>query len=332
MASSSISTAFVKQYGQTLDLLAQTKGGKFTGKCLEESIEGEEKYFDQLGSVFAAEVTDRYADSPLNDITHARRRVTATPFDVGLMLDKFDKVQMLINPESEYVQQQVTALMRKKDIEFITGALGGAMTGKTGSTEVNLSSVIANKEIIPHGNSSLTISKIAQAKATFEENGVDLDDPLNKAYIVVTPQVIGDLLNSTKVTSVDFNTVRALVSGDINSFYGFEFIVSNLVPYALEGADSDNAGLANLTWDANDKADDTNADVYNGNKIRACFAYVHSGVRQVTNPSIMTEVSKRDDKRFNYYAYSCMRTGAVRMEEKKVIQINAAAGVAVANS
>ena len=332
MASSSISTAFVKQYGQTLDLLAQTKGGKFTGKCLEESIEGEEKYFDQLGSVFAAEVTDRYADSPLNDITHARRRVTATPYDVGLMLDKFDKVQMLINPESEYVQQQVTALMRKKDIEFITGALGKAMTGKTGSTEVNLSSLLTGTEIIPHGDTSLTIDKIAAAKATFEENGVDLDDPLNKAYIVVTPQVIGDLLNSTKVTSVDFNTVRALVSGDINSFYGFEFIVSNLVPYALAG-DETNAGVANLTWDANDKADATGADTAaTGEKIRACFAYVHSGVRQVTNPSIMTEVSKRDDKRFNYYAYSCMRTGAVRMEEKKVIQINAAAGVAVANS
>jgi len=134
MASSTISTAFVKQYGNTLDLLAQTRGGKFTGKCLEESIEGEEKYYDQLGAVYAAEVIDRYADSPENDITHARRRVTATAYDVGLMLDKFDKVQMLVNPESEYVQQQVTALMRKKDIEFIKGALGNAQTGKTGST------------------------------------------------------------------------------------------------------------------------------------------------------------------------------------------------------
>ena len=54
---------------------------------------------------------------------------------------------------------------------------------------------------------------------------------------------------------------------------------------------------------------------------RACVAYTRSAVRQVTNPQIMTEISKRDDKRFNYYAYSCMRTGAVRMEEKKVVQI-----------
>ena len=129
MASTSITTAFVKQYGKTLDLLAQTKGGKFTGKCLEESIEGEEKYYDQLGSVIAQEVTDRYADSPENDITHARRRVVATPYDVGLMLDKFDKVQMLVNPESEYVQQQVTALNRKKDIEFLKGLFGDAQSG-----------------------------------------------------------------------------------------------------------------------------------------------------------------------------------------------------------
>ena len=62
MASTSITTAFVKQYGSTLDLLAQTMGGKFTGTCLEESIEGEEKYYDQLGSVFASEVENRYAD------------------------------------------------------------------------------------------------------------------------------------------------------------------------------------------------------------------------------------------------------------------------------
>ena len=57
------------------------------------------------------------------------------------MLDRFDKVQTLINPESEYVQRQVSALMRKKDIEFITGALGTAGTGKGGATPANLGSV-----------------------------------------------------------------------------------------------------------------------------------------------------------------------------------------------
>lgn len=318
MASTSITTAFVKQYGSTLDLLAQTKGGKFTGTCLEESIEGEEKYYDQLGAVYASEVLDRYADSPENDISHDRRRVVATAYDVGLMLDKFDKVQMLVNPESEYVQQQITALNRKKDIEFIKGALGNSFYGKNGGSSYAITDNGGTR--IAQGNTSLTIDKLSQARAKFAENGVDLDDPLNKAYIAVTPQVIQDMLGSTKTTSVDFNTVKALVKGELNSFYGFEFIISNLIPCTVSEA-------VNLSWTAADAVDTTGAD--DSGAGRACFAYVKSGIRQVTNPSIMTEITKRDDKRFNYYAYSCMRTGAVRMEEKKVIQINCQEGVAL---
>ena len=113
--------------------------------------------------------------------------------------------------------------------------------------------------------------------------------------------------------------MKALVKGELNSFYGFEFIVSNLIP----AAKSDNSAV--LNWTAADAFDTTGQN----NTDRACFAYVKSGVRQVTNPQIMTEISKRDDKRFNYYAYSCMRTGAVRMEEKKVIQINCKEGTAL---
>ena len=310
MASTSITTAFVKQYGSTLDLLAQTMGGKFTGTCLEESIEGEEKYYDQLGSVFASAIENRYADSPENDITHARRRVVATPYDVGLMLDKFDKVQMLVNPESEYVQQQVHALNRKKDIEFIKGALGQAQTGKTGSVAANLGA--ANK--VGAAAATMTLSLLGQIKEKFQSNGVDLDDPMNKAYIAISPKVLNDMLQIDKLTSSDFNSIKALVGGDINSFYGFEFIVTNLLPF-INSADS----VANLSWSAT--TDAPNAVGSGTADLRACIAYVKSGVRQVTNPSIQTEISKRDDKRFNYYAYSCMRTGAVRMEEKKVVQI-----------
>ncbi len=310
MASTSITTAFVKQYGSTLDLLAQTRGGKFTGTCLEESIEGEEKYYDQLGSVIANEVTDRYADSPENDITHARRRVVATSYDVGLMLDKFDKVQMLVNPESEYVQQQITALNRKKDIEFIKGALGTAQTGKTGATPASIG---ADNKVGVAG-ATMTLSLLGQIKEKFQSNGVDLDDPMNKAYIAISPKVLNDMLQIDKLTSSDFNSIKALVGGDLNSFYGFEFIVSNLLPFI-----NSSGTAANLSWSAT--TDAPNAVGSGTADLRACIAYVKSGVRQVTNPSIQTEISKRDDKRFNYYAYSCMRTGAVRMEEEKVVQV-----------
>ena len=51
-----IDTAFVKQYGKTLDLVAETKGGKFVGLGLEGTIQGEEAYYDQLGSVYAGTI------------------------------------------------------------------------------------------------------------------------------------------------------------------------------------------------------------------------------------------------------------------------------------
>ena len=40
------------------------------------------------------------------------------------------------------------------------------------------------------------------------------------------------MLGTTEVTSSDFNTVKALAQGDINTFLGFNFIVSNRLAIA----------------------------------------------------------------------------------------------------
>ena len=312
MASTSISTSFVKQYDSTLHMLLELKGNMFAGKCIEESINGEEKYYDQLGSIYASEVTQQFADSPESDITHARRRVVATPYDVGIGLDKFDKVQELINPESGYVQRQVSALKRKGAIEFMNGALGDAGTGKAGTTAVSFDT----DNIVPvatgdDASTGMNLEKLRATLQLFEENNLMLDDPMNTLYFAWGPQQKRELLAATETTSSDYNTVKTLVSGQISSFYGFEFVSSNMIPYM-------NAGVtgAELTWDATDVPTDTAAA-----DLRACFAWAKSGVVQVTNPNLSTDVSQRKDKSNNWYSYSCLRTGAVRMEEEKVVLI-----------
>ena len=304
MASASISTNFVKQYDSTLRMLLELKGNQFKGKCIEESINGEEKYYDQLGSIYASEVTQQFADSPESDITHARRRVVATPYDVGIGLDKFDKVQMLVNPESNYVQRQASALQRKAAIEFMTGALGPAGTGKAGTTAVNLDAT----NIVASANTGMTLDKLQDAREKFELNNLQLDDPMNTLYLAWGPQQKKELLDSTQATSSDFNTIKTLVSGEIDSFYGFKFVTTNMLPYVNAGATG-----ADLDWDATDNP------VVQANDIRACFAWAKSGIIQVTNPSISADVSQRKDKSNNWYAYSCLRTGAVRLEEEKVV-------------
>ena len=305
-----IDTAFVNQYGKTLDLVAETKGGKFTGMSLEDTVTGEDAYYDQLGSVFATAVVDSGSDtdSPSDSISHLRRKLDLTNYEVGLLLDRFDKVQTLINPESEYVMRQVSSLMRKKDIEFIKGALGTASTGKAGAGSADLAA--GNK--ILQANAGLTINKIREARAILQKNGVDLDDPLNEAYLAVTPTQIEDLLGNTEATSADFMNVKALVSGGIDTFYGFKIVVSNLLPFVAT-----DTNVANLTWSASDVPAVSSTD----DNVRANFAWVKSGIRTGVGINIETDVAKRADKRFNYYAYSAMRCGSVRMEEDKVVQI-----------
>ena len=310
-----IDTAYVNQYGKTLDLVAETKGGKFNGLSLEDQVTGEVAFYDQLDSVYAGAVdTDNNPggmNSPDDTINHLRRRVELANYEVGILLDRFDKVQTLINPESEYVQRQVSALMRKKDIEFIKGALGQAQAGKAGATNKNLEA--ANK--IANGNTGLTIAKIREARAILQKNGVDLDDPINEAYLAVTPHQIEDLLGNTEATSADFMNVKALVSGGIDTFYGFKIIVSNLLPFVDTTTATNEA--ANLSWSASDVP----AAAGTADDIRGCFAWVKSGIRSAVGMSIETDIAKRADKRFNWYAYSAMRCGAVRMEEEKVVQI-----------
>lgn len=308
-----IDTAFVNQYGKTLDLVAETKGGKFTGMSLEDTVTGEDAYYDQLGSVTASAVVDSGAtagsNSPSDTISHLRRKLNLTGYEVGLLLDRFDKVQTLINPESEYVMRQVSALMRKKDIEFLTGVFADAATGKAGGGQA---AVLPASQKILNNNTGLTIAKIREARAILQKNGVDLDDPMNEAYLAVTPTQIEDLLGDEKATSADYMNVKALVAGSIDSFYGFKIVVSNLIPFA--NTTSGEVAYTNWTNDVPDA--DPNAD-----KIRACFAWVKSGIRTGTGINIETDIAKRADKRFNYYAYSVMRCGAVRMEEEKVVQI-----------
>jgi len=308
----SIDTAYVNQYGKTLDLVAETKGGKFNGLSLEDQVTGEVAFYDQLDSVFAGAV-DTSANSggmnsPDDAITHLRRRVELSNYEVGILLDRFDKVQTLINPESEYVQRQVSALMRKKDIEFISGALGTASTGKAGAGSATLGS----GQKILQANSGLTIAKIREARAILQKNGVDLDDPMNEAYLAVTPTQIEDLLGNTEATSADFMNVKALVSGGIDTFYGFKIVVSNLLPFVATDTNT-----ANLTWSSSDVPAVSSTD----DNVRANFAWVKSGIRSAVGMGIETDIAKRADKRFNWYAYSAMRCGAVRMEEEKVVQI-----------
>ena len=283
--SNQITTAFVQQYSNNVQMLSQQKGSLLRNTVDSETIVGKNAFFEQVGQAVAQKRTTRHADTPQIDTPHSRRRVSMVDYEYADLIDKQDQVRTLIDPTSSYAQAAAFALGRSMDDEIIASVSGNAFSGETGSTTVALPSA---QKITESGTDGLTLTKLRSAKEKFDSASVD---PSIQRYIIVGPKQISDLLNTTQVTSSDFNTVKALVNGEINQFLGFTFVTSNRLSLASSK--------------------------------RLCLAYAGDGIKLALGQDIMTRIDERSDKGYATQVYVCMTMGATRMEEEKVVTIEA---------
>ena len=283
--SSQITTAFVQQYSNNVQMLSQQKGSLLRNAVDAETIVGKNAFFEQVGQATAQKRVSRHSDTPQIDTPHQRRRVSLVDYEYADLIDKQDQVRTLIDPTSSYAQAAAFALGRAMDDEIISSISGNAFSGETGSTTVALPS---GQKITESGTDGLTIAKLRSAKEKFDSASVDPSIP---RYIVVGPKQISDLLGTTQVTSSDFNTVKALANGEINSFLGFNFITSNRLSIASSK--------------------------------RLCLAFAMDGVKLALGQDIMTRIDERSDKGYATQVYVCMTMGATRMEEEKVVTVEA---------
>jgi len=278
-----VTTSFVEQYSANVQMLSQQMGSKLRGAVDVESIKGKQSFFEQIGKTTAQLRTSRHGSTPQIDMPHSRRALTTATYEWADLIDDADKIRMLIDPTSSYAKAAAAAMGRAMDSVIIAAALGAAKTGVSGGTSTDLPST----QKIVHGSAGLTVAKLLSAKKILDENDVD---PSVKRYCVVSPEQIEDLLNLTEVKSSDFNTVKALAQGDINSFLGFEFITSNL-----------------LTADATPS--------------RQVIAFAADGIKLGIGKDVTAKISERDDKSYSTQVYYCMDLGATRMEEEKIVEI-----------
>ena len=283
--SSQITTAFVQQYSNNVQMLSQQKGSLLRNTVDAETVAAKNAFFEQVGKATAVKRVSRHGDTPQIDTPHSRRRVSMVDYEYADLIDKQDQVRTLIDPTSSYAQAAAFALGRAMDDEIISGITGNAFSGETGSTTVALPSA---QKITESGTDGLTIAKLRSAKEKFDSASVDPSIP---RYLVVGPKQISDLLGTTQVTSSDFNTVKALANGEINSFLGFNFVVSNRLSIASSK--------------------------------RLCLAYAMDGIKLALGQDIMTRIDERSDKGYATQVYVCMTMGATRMEEEKVVTIEA---------
>jgi hypothetical protein len=269
--SSQITTAFVNQFSSNVQLLSQQRGSLLRGSVSEESVTGEKAFFDQVGATAAVKRTSRHQDTQILDTPHSRRMVTMDSYEWADLIDDADKIRMLIDPTSTYAQAAASAIGRSMDDAIITAATGTSML---------------SGNIIAHGSADLTIAKLISAKKILDEGSVDPSIP---RYIAVAPAQVEALLGTTQITSSDFNTVKALVAGEVDTFMGFKFIMSTRLAVA--------------------------------SNIRTCFAWAEDGVKLAVGKDVMAKIDERADKSYSTQVFYCATFGATRMEEAKVVSI-----------
>jgi hypothetical protein len=282
--STQITTAFVSQFSANVQMLSQQMGSLLRNAVDVETVNGEKAFFDQVGSAAAVLRTSRHADTPLIDTPHSRRMVTMSDYEYADLIDDQDKVRLLVDPTSTYSRAAAAAMGRAMDDVIISAALGTALTGKDGGTSTSFAT---STNQIAAGAAGLTLAKLIQAKEILDAGDVDPSIP---RYIAVSPKQISNLLNNTTVTSSDYNTVKALAMGEINSFVGFNFIVTNRL-----GVD--------------------------GSSARRVIAWAMDGLKLAVGREPTARIDERADKSYATQIYYAMTLGATRMEEKKVVEV-----------
>ena len=281
--SSQVTTAFVEQYKSNVMDLVQQKGSRLRSAVMSDTVQGKKKFYEQVGTTNAQLRTSRHADSPLVNTPHLRRSMTLEDYEWGDLIDNADRVRLLIDPTDAYARNAAWAMGRAMDDVIISALLGTSYTGVSGGT----STALPSTQKIAHNSTGLTIEKLITARKIFNSNDLDTDEQL---YMAVNAAMLEDLLLETEVQSADYNTVKALVRGEIDTFLGFKFIHTE-----------------RLGTDATPN--------------RQCIAWAKSGIQLGIGADIKASVAPRADKSFSTYVYYSMCLGATRLEEEKVVEI-----------
>jgi hypothetical protein len=280
--STQITTAFVEQYKSNVFHLAQQKGSRLRGAVKSETVTGTSHYFERIGATAAQVRTTRHSNTPQINTPHSRRKVTLADYDWADLIDQEDKVRMLISPQSEYAKAGAYAMGRAMDDAIIAAASGNAFGGVAGATSIALPA----GQKIAVGTTSLTVAKLIAAKEILDASDVDPDET---KYLVCSAKEITSLLGDDKVTSADFNSVKALVAGQVDTFMGFNFIRTERI--AASGGDN------------------------------LALAFTQSAIGLALGRDIQTRISERDDKNYATQVFLSMTIGATRVEDEKVVEI-----------
>ena len=218
-----ISEHHVLKYDEDVMTAYQQEGSRLTS-CVEEkmNIIGKSFSVNRLGVVEAVTKTTRHELHQHQNPEHSVRWANMVYYYNSVLMDPDDDDRVLANPKNKYVMTAAMSLGRRKDQTIIDAGLGTAITGENRAG----TQALPTAQIVTGSTSGFTLTKWRTAKRIMDENEV----PDGDRYLAISAQGLEDLLADTTVTSADFNTVKALVNGDLNTFLGMTVKRLQLLP------------------------------------------------------------------------------------------------------
>ncbi len=203
----SLSNAFVTLFDAEVKQAYQGKAMLVGAVRQRRGVEGSTVKFPKVGTGVA---TPRIPQTDVTPINASFSQVTLTlgDWNAAEYSDIFNQAKVNFDERQELVQVVAAAMGRRQD-QMIIDALTASSTSLTVSNDIGGS------------DTNLNVAKLREAKRLLDKNNVDPGD----RHIVIHANSLASLLSETAVTSSDFNSVKALVQGDINTFLGFTFHV-----------------------------------------------------------------------------------------------------------
>ena len=144
------------------------------------------------------------------DITHGLPSATLADWEHPEYTDIFDQATVNFDEKNKLAETIGKAMGRTEDQIIIDTVAAG--TFNTTATDGQGFDIAA-------GGAGFTVVKLRALRAYYDD--LEVEDDVN---ILVSGTGMSSLLANTEAASSDFNTIKALVGGELSSFMGFNFI------------------------------------------------------------------------------------------------------------
>ena len=272
----SLSNAFVTLFDAEVKQAYQGKAQLVGAVRARRGVEGSTVKFPKVGRGVATPRIAQTDVTPLN-VGFSQVTLTLADWNAAEYSDIFSQAKVNFDERQELVQVVATAMGRRQD-QMILDALAASGTSLT----------VANS--IGGAASNMNVAKLRESKRLMDASNV----PMDNRHVILHANGLASLLSETAVTSSDFNSVKALVQGEVNTFLGFQF---HTIGDRTEG------GLA-----------------IDGSSDRTCFAFRRDAIGYGEGLGMRTEINYIAEKT-SWLVNEVFSAGAVAIDAEGVVSI-----------